>query len=110
MGRTQYGDKLVMQLDPGGAYNSSVSKRQGSKRKWKHTARLVKLRWLRQRRVWWPCRHRCVQGSGVPPAKQGTDLPWHQDGVDWWGLDRSCLALINSESSPNGTHAFEGPL
>merc|ERR1711964_39405 len=22
------------------------------------------------------------------PAEKGTDLPWHQDGGDWWGLDR----------------------
>ena len=34
------------------------------------------------------------------PAKQGTNLPWHQDGGDWWGLDRDPQIFVWTAIDP----------
>lgn len=110
MGKVQYGDSLMMQLDPGGAYNNNVQSEQTASFK----GATKDYRKIGEAGFGLECddvfreamllpqfveAFDTIYGAHVDigvyramvfnkPAGKGTDLPWHQDGGDWWGLDR----------------------
>lgn len=110
MGNVQYGHKLMMQLDPGGAYGDEVQSIQTASFKGASRA----YRKIGEAGYGLECddvfrdamtlplfRDICARVYGAhtdisiyramvfnKPAQAGTDLPWHQDGGEWWGLDR----------------------
>jgi len=121
-GKIQYGEKLLMQLDPGGSYNLDVQQYSAtgfvaSTHDYRKIGEAgcglecddVFLRFL-QKPIF---KHLCQRIYGnhaaisiyramvfnKPPLK-GTDLPWHQDGGDWWALDRDPLAFVWTAIDP----------
>jgi len=138
-GKIQYGDKLLMQLDPGGSYSDKVQSFSGTgdniyifslKINFSsfpgfevatHDYRKIGeascglecddifLQYLRKpifhtlmRRIYGNHAAISIYRAMVfnkPPLK-GTDLPWHQDGGDWWSLDRDPLAFVWTALDP----------
>ena len=114
MGDIRY-DNLLMQLDPGGDYSTKVATQTVGFKK-----QTLKYRKIGDAGAGLECdpifceamtlpvfREACAQIYGGhadisvyramlfnKPAHQGTNLPWHQDGGDWWGLDRDPLAFV----------------
>jgi len=110
MGEVQYGNKLMMQLDPGGDYGDAVQSIQtasfkGASRAYRKIGEagygLECDEVFREAMTLPVFQHICARVYGAhtdisiyramlfnKPAQAGTDLPWHQDGGDWWGLDR----------------------
>ena len=41
-----------------------------------------------------------VMSKPAGPDGGGTPLPWHQDGGDWWALDRDPLTFVWLALSP----------
>ena len=111
MGEVQYGERLMMQLDPGSAYGDLVQFAQqtasfkGPRRDYRkigeagfglecddvfREAMLQPLFLDVFDRVYGAHLDVAIYRAMVfnKPAGKGTDLPWHQDGGGWWGLDR----------------------
>eukprot|EP00445_Apocalathium_hangoei_P000643 CAMPEP_0203840450 /NCGR_PEP_ID=MMETSP0359-20131031/785_1 /ASSEMBLY_ACC=CAM_ASM_000338 /TAXON_ID=268821 /ORGANISM="Scrippsiella Hangoei, Strain SHTV-5" /LENGTH=293 /DNA_ID=CAMNT_0050754665 /DNA_START=52 /DNA_END=930 /DNA_ORIENTATION=- len=116
-GEVDHGDKLMMQVDPGGAYNNSVASCQqtaGHKGPTMKYRKIGEAGWglecddvFRETMTLPVFREMCAELHGAhtdiavyramlfnKPAEGGTDLPWHQDGGDWWGLDRDPLVFV----------------
>ncbi len=105
-----------MQLDPGGDYSSDVAREQTVGFK----SATVKYRKLGDAGAGLECDPVFLEAMRLPlfrdacarvygghadiavyramlfnkPAGAGTMLPWHQDGGDWWGLDRDPLFFV----------------
>lgn len=135
LGKVQYGDKLLMQLDPGGNYGEHVYNGQtpGFKgptlkyRKLGETGCGLECDPLFRKVMSKPIFQQACQriygshaGIGVyravlfnKPSGAGTDLPWHQDGGEWWGLDRDpqifVWTAIDPATEENGcVHVIRG--
>jgi len=115
MGEVKYPD-LLMQLDPGGDYGDSVQTEQTVG--WKGATENYRkigdaFHGLEQDDLFMELmskplfRHICGRIYGRhadisvyramfmnKPAHGGTSLPWHQDGGEWWGLDRDPLVFV----------------
>merc|ERR1719343_149206 len=115
MGERQY-PELIMQLDPGGSYgnvsNSSMTAGfKGATRNYRKIgeagAGLEVDDVFREVMSLPVFRGACAEVYGAhsdigiyramlfnKPAEGGTDLPWHQDGGEFWGLDRDPLIFV----------------
>ncbi|KAL6042463.1 Phytanoyl-CoA dioxygenase [Balamuthia mandrillaris] len=115
LGKIQY-DDLLMQLDPGGDYGSTVQSEQTVG--WKGATRDYRKigdagQGLEKDDLFFKFmgiplfKHLCAGVYGPhadiacyramlmnKPGKKGTNLPWHQDGGEWWGLDRDPLIFV----------------
>jgi len=115
LGKVRY-EKMLMQLDGGGAYADLPEQSKGFK-----GARLDyrKIQDLEQDSRYLTYMQRplfkeiCARsyGAHVPvacyramfmnkPARKGTILPWHQDGGEGWGLDRDPLVTVWTALDP----------
>lgn len=115
MGTRRY-DRLIMQLDPGSAYSGAVQSEQtagfkgetvGYRKIGEAGAGLECDEVFREAMTLPVFRAVCAEVYGAhvdiavyrammfnKPAGKGTDLPWHQDGGDWWGLDRDPQVFV----------------
>jgi len=109
-------DNLLMQLDPGGSYDNSIQSftSTGFKLASKDYRKIGEagcgleldpfFREIMSRSLF---RDICdvIYGKHTSisiyramifnkPAQKGTNLPWHQDGGEWWALDRDPLCFI----------------
>jgi len=127
MGKVQYGERLLMQLDPSttagqNEYGSSVERGQstgfkgatGNYRKIGEAGCGLEvddlfLAFMRKPifkdicdRVYGSHTSGSVYRAMVfnKPPKKGTNLPWHQDGGDWWALDRDPLVFLWTAIDP----------
>jgi len=134
LGKIQY-NNLLMQLDPGQSYGDQVQSEQTTG--WKGETLDYRKIGDAQRglecddlftkvmqkeifqkicgKVYGPHADIAVYRAMVmnKPAGKGTDLPWHQDGGDWWGLDRDPLvfvwiALDDVSAENGGLEVLEG--
>jgi len=122
LGKVQYGDKLLMQLDPGGNYGNHVYNGQTPGFKGPTTS----YRKLGETGMGLECdpvfreamgqdifREACGRVYGrhasigiyrsvlfTKPPQGGTELPWHQDGGEWWALDRDPLVFFWTAIDP----------
>eukprot|EP00927_Polykrikos_kofoidii_P073833 TRINITY_DN69853_c0_g1_i1.p1 TRINITY_DN69853_c0_g1~~TRINITY_DN69853_c0_g1_i1.p1 ORF type:complete len:324 (+),score=38.61 TRINITY_DN69853_c0_g1_i1:114-1085(+) len=126
MGDRQY-PELIMQLDPGGTYGTAgVSQTPGFKGATKNYRKIgeagagLELDDVFSEAMALPIfRAACAEVHGAhcdiavyramvfnKPGGKGTVLPWHQDGGDWWGLDRDPLIFtwtaIDDSTQNNG--------
>ena len=117
LGRVRHAN-LLMQLDPGGAYDTSVQDEKTQTVGWKGAT--LAYRKVGEAQCGLECddvfraamrlpvfRGACARmyGAHAPiavyramlfnkPAAAGTDLPFHQDGGDWWAVDRDPLFFV----------------
>jgi len=123
LGKVLYGDNLLMQLDPGGdQYASSIENFSGRGFK----VPTLEYRKVGEAGCGLECddlfhafmqkdifKEACnvVYGHHATvsvyrsmvfnkPANKGTVLPWHQDGGDWWALDRDPLCFVWTALEP----------
>ena len=115
LGRVDYADKLIMQLDPGGEYGAAVAQQTTG-----FKGATVKYRKIGEAGAGLECDPVYREAMGLPifreacarmygahcdiavyramvfskTAGQGTTPPWHQDGGDWWGIDRDPLVFV----------------
>jgi len=116
MGEVNHGNRLMMQLDPGGAYGDAVQSVQsagfkGATRAYRKIGEagfgLECDEVFREAMLLPVFKEACTEMYGGhvdigiyrsmvfnKPAQAGTDLPWHQDGGEWWGLDRDALIFV----------------
>ncbi|KAL6066409.1 Phytanoyl-CoA dioxygenase [Balamuthia mandrillaris] len=92
LGKIQY-DDLLMQLDPGGDYGSTVQSEQTVG--WKGATRDYRKigdagQGLEKDDLFFKFMAMLMN----KPGNKGTNLPWHQDGGEWWGLDRDPLIFV----------------
>jgi hypothetical protein len=115
LGKVRY-EKMMMQLDGGGAYEDLPSQTVGFKgatldyRKIQDLEQDPRFLAYMQRPIF---RKICAEAYGAhapvacmramfmnKPARKGTILPWHQDGGDGWGLDRDPVVTVWTALDP----------